>query len=357
MTSDGAVPGTATTPARGSLEVADGARPVIVVGAGIAGVSCARALHDAGVPVLVLDRGRRMGGRMAVRTERLATGPHPVDIGASYFTVRDERFATVVEDWRGAGLAEEWTDTFHIASPDGVAGTRTGIMRWRATRGLRSLVEHLADGLDVVAARDVAEVGPDALGVPRVDGEAAAAVVLAMPDPQAVDLLPEDLAADLGLTGGHAWSPTVCVWGLWSRRWWPDLDGVFVEGSPVVSWLADDGRRRGDDAAVLVAHTTAIFTAGRLDNPGSVLGPVLEELPRLLGGPMPKPLWVRAHRWSLALPLHPHDAPFALHGRFGVCGDGWGPRPRVEQAWLSGRDLADALTPRLLAAQAGGEPP
>lgn len=40
------------------------ARPVIVVGAGMAGLTCARALHRAGVEVLVLERDERIGGRM-----------------------------------------------------------------------------------------------------------------------------------------------------------------------------------------------------------------------------------------------------------------------------------------------------
>ena len=52
--------------------------PVIVVGAGISGVAAARELRDAGLPVVVLDRGRRIGGRMASRT----IDGRPVDIGA-----------------------------------------------------------------------------------------------------------------------------------------------------------------------------------------------------------------------------------------------------------------------------------
>ena len=40
------------------------ASPVIVVGAGLAGLTCARRLHRAGVPVLVLDAADRAGGRL-----------------------------------------------------------------------------------------------------------------------------------------------------------------------------------------------------------------------------------------------------------------------------------------------------
>jgi predicted NAD/FAD-dependent oxidoreductase len=334
--------------------------PVVVVGGGIAGFSCARVLHDAGVPVRVIDRAKRVGGRMAVRTEVLSgrnhpvdtvnhpvdTVNHPVDIGASYFTVTDDRFAAIADSWRERGLAGIWTDTFALLTPQGLAGATTGIPRWSASAGLRSLVEDLATGIPVTIGVEVEEVDLD--GGLVVDGARAAAVVLAVPEPQGYDLLPEPVAEELGLGRGLDWAPTIAIWAAWPERWWPELNGAFVDGSPVVSWIADDGSRRGDGAAVLVAHVTGVFAAGRLDQPGSAVRPVLAELGALLGAPAPpEPLWSRAHRWALASPRHPHDAPYALHGSgIGVCGDAWGPRPRVEQAWTSGYLLGAELLTR-----------
>jgi renalase len=321
---------------------------VVVVGAGISGVACARALHAAGVAVRVRERASHPGGRMAVRTAELAAGPHAVDVGASYFTVRDDRFAQVAERWREKGLAREWTDTFHLATPTGLSGTTTGPRRWSAARGLRSLVVDLADGLDVHAGRPVARVQPGSAH-PMVDGEPAAAVVLAMPDPQAANLLPETVAADLGLTGRREWAPALCVWAGWPQRWWPELDGAFVDDSPVLRWVCDDGRRRGDGTPVLVAHTTAIVAAGHLGRPEAALPAVLAELPAVLGtDPAPEPELARVERWAQASPLHLHEALFGLHpAMIGVCGDGWGPQSRVEQAWLSGHLLGEDLARRL----------
>ena len=48
--------------------MSDHTAPVVVIGAGFAGLCCARELHRAGVPVLVLEAERQVGGR--VRTER-----------------------------------------------------------------------------------------------------------------------------------------------------------------------------------------------------------------------------------------------------------------------------------------------
>ncbi|MSO32728.1 MAG: FAD-dependent oxidoreductase, partial [Ilumatobacteraceae bacterium] len=59
---------------------------VVVVGAGIAGLTAARALSHAGHSVIVLDKGRSVGGRMATRR----IGDATVDHGAQFFTVRSD---------------------------------------------------------------------------------------------------------------------------------------------------------------------------------------------------------------------------------------------------------------------------
>ena len=162
-----------------------GAREVVVVGAGISGVACARELRSAGVDVRLLDRGRRPGGRMASRR----FDGRPADIGASYLTVSDDDFAAVVEQWRAAGLARPWTDTFTALTPGAEPESKQGPVRWGTPGGIRTLIEALADGLDVVPGHEVGRVARGRDGALEVDGEPARAVVLAMPDPQAARLL------------------------------------------------------------------------------------------------------------------------------------------------------------------------
>jgi renalase len=312
--------------------------PVVVVGGGIAGVACARTLADGGVDVVVHDRGRRIGGRMA----RVTRDGRAVDVGASYLTARGDRFAAVVDDWRRRGLARPWTDTFHLVDADGLTGTTTGPMRWAAPGGLRSLVEDLATGLAVRHPSEVADVGPGT----AVDGRPAAAVVLAMPDPQAVDLLAEELVQERAALD-RGWEPALALVAAWEQRRWPDLDGAFVQDSPVLTWLADDGRRRGDGAPVLVAHSTPVAAAHWLDEPGAALIPMLTELRSLLRIDR-EPRWAEVRRWSLATPGSPRDDPYLLTDNLvGACGDGWGSRPRVEGAYASGRALGEELVRRL----------
>jgi renalase len=315
------------------------AAPVPVVGAGIAGLACARALAAAGLPVRVLDRGRSPGGRMASRTMH----GRPVDIGASYLTaVPGSAFATVVEEWVGRGLARPWTDTFAVAGPDGLEQRKTGPLRYAAPGGPRGLVEDLAVGLDVESGRTVTAVGPG----PVVDGEAAPAAVLAVPDPQAHRLL-DPHGAPARLAAGTAWQPVLAVVLGWSRREWPaDLHGAFVHGSTVLDWVADDGDRRGDGAPVLVAHTTAGLAARHLTEPEGAVPAVVAAVREALGIPA-APEWTSVMRWSHARPADPREEPFGLADGIGLCGDGWSAPAKVAGAWTSGTALGEDLAGRL----------
>jgi len=317
-------------------------QPVIVVGAGIAGVACARELAAAQVPYRLLDRGRRIGGRMAVRT----VDGRPIDLGASYFTAHDPEFAKQVEVWTARGLARPWTDTFRIATPDGVQGTKTGPVRYAAARGLRALVEDLAAGLNVENPVEVLDVTVGASG-PMVDGAAATAVVLAMPDPQALDLLADDLVAERKVLGELTWEPVLALAARWPERTWPDLDGVFVNDSPVLTFVADDGARRGDGAPVLVAHADPVFSARHLDEPEDAAPAMLAELKAVLGL-SGLPAWQLVKRWGVAKPMAGRDDPYFLGAAdVGLAGDGWHGGPRIEAAYLSGRALGAELVRRL----------
>lgn len=68
-------------------------RHFAIVGAGIAGVACARTLVQAGHRVTVFEWNRQPGGRMASEPTPFGS----FDSGAQYFTVRDPRFMRVLQ--------------------------------------------------------------------------------------------------------------------------------------------------------------------------------------------------------------------------------------------------------------------
>ncbi len=316
----------------------------MVAGAGIAGITCARALSEAGHRVVVHDTGRRPGGRLALRRYGEGNAERVVDIGGSYFTTSDPAFAAVAADWEARGLAHPWTDTFTAIGGE-KQGARTGPVRWSAPGGLRSLVADHAAGLDVRQSSPVASVRVDD-GRPVVDGEVVDAVVLAMPDPQARRLLPEDHWAHAALDDPYL--PSLALTAGWAERTWPDEHGWFVNEHPDIDWIADDGSRRGDGAPVLVAHATAERARQHLAEPASAAEAMIAAVRDVLPVPQAEPSLVHVQRWTFARPANTREERHALGDDLvGLCGDSWGPRSSVEQAFLSGRSLAAALLERL----------
>jgi hypothetical protein len=310
---------------------------VVVVGAGVAGLACARVLADAGVPVRVVERGRVCGGRLA--TKRY--DGRRTDIGAAYFTAQDPDFAALVARWQSSGLVREWTDTLSVLDPDG-AHKVTGPMRWAAPGGLRSLAEDLAAGLDVTTEHEVEWIEPG----PRVDGVEADAVVLAMPGPQALRILDPSLGQARNAVHDQEWLPSLAVTLVYPARDWSDFHGAFVNDHPVLQTVCDDGERRGDGAPVLVAHTTAEFAEHFTADPAAA-GDEVEVAVRSVLGLSDRPLAVHVHRWTYARPSQAGRAEFHLDGQgIGIAGDAWG-HPRVETAWVSGTALGRALVLRL----------
>ena len=343
---------------------------IAVVGAGISGLAAAEVLAAAGAQVHVIDMGENPGGRMAVRD--LSDGPwsgHVVDIGPAYFTAEDEQFRAQVHQWQERGLVREWFSTATVV--EAVDRRRApGPMRYAATAGLRSLPRTMLAELtampNVTSALktrvtslalhdkglhidiDDAAPGPAeesaASSLGSVVGGATVydAVVLACPDPQALRLLQADAFAGVrSRLGEAAWEPAISCTMVLPQVIWPAEDFWFVNDSAVIVNIADDGARRGDGAAVLVAHSTSAHAREHFDNPDAAVPAMVAEVTRVLGVEI-EPLHVISKRWGLARPTAARHALLAWdeQTRMAVCGDGWAGKPRIEGAWLSGRAAA-----------------
>lgn len=75
-----------------------------VIGGGLAGIKIASLLGEAGHEVTVFEKSRGLGGRLANRR----TDWGALDIGAQYFTVRDDGFHNDVLRWEQAGVVQVW---------------------------------------------------------------------------------------------------------------------------------------------------------------------------------------------------------------------------------------------------------
>jgi renalase len=330
--------------------------PVVVVGAGIAGLACARALTDGGLPVTVLERGRRVGGRMASRR----VGGTVADLGAQYVTAEEPELEALLRRLAATGQAEPWATRLHQAERGRISGggaSETGRVRWAFPDGMATPAERLALGLPVRLATRATGLGRAgrAWQVRTADGELTArAVVLALPAPEALPLLGGDsgLAGLAAAAGRAAYDPCWALAAGYPDAPPPTWRGLFVRGREALAWVAhDSSKRRDPPATVLVAHATGDWTrAHQRADPELVTTELVTALARVAGRWAGKPAWTTHQLWPHAQLRHGTDEPWLLaDGRapVGCCGD-WCAGPKVEGAWRSGHRLAAALLDRLV---------
>jgi hypothetical protein len=304
----------------------------LVIGAGMAGIACARALQDAGCPVRVIDKGRGIGGRMATRRVATDAGELRFDHGAQYVTARDPGFASLLEGSQAAAL---WADgaahPHHVGLP-----------------GMSGLPRALAEGLDVsqgVTATAVRPAGP--LWQVATDATVIEAerVVLTVPAPQVAALIGADhpLAARLedvriapGLTLMAAF-PADAPAPFASRR--------FEDGP--LAFIARDSSKPGrpDGAVTWVAQAGPAWSTAHLDEDTATIAQrMLPLLCAEIGAAADSALYTAAHRWRYARVTTPLGQPFLTDatGTLQLGGD-WCLAGRVEAAWTSGRAIAEDI--------------
>jgi len=319
---------------------------VIVIGAGISGLLAAAGLQSGGARVLVLDKGRGVGGRLATRR----TDSGVFDHGAQFFTARDPQFRSRVEEWQAAGIVKAWATGFALA--DGTF-KRDGETRFCGVSGMSSIAKHLAHGLDVRVNAKVVRVQTEGRGwvVTTDAGErfSGRALLLTPAVPQSLELLatgdfllPEPVRGELRQI---AYAPCLAVLAqLSGPSRIPDPGGLWFEGEPI-SWMADNQRKgvsSGAGAAVTI-HAGPQFSRAHWESPeGEVTATLLAAAAPWLGN---VPVQTQLHRWRYSLPLRVHPercvvvrepAPLVF------AGDAFG-GPRVEGAALSGLAAGAAL--------------
>lgn len=326
---------------------------VVVVGAGICGLACARELASAGRRVLVLERARGVGGRCATRRVE----GQPVDFGVAFLHGRDPEFLAALERVPAARL-DGWPVAVSGAGrpcqPDAFS---PGERRLAWAEGISAFPKELAAGLEVRLRTAVSSIEPEGAKVTlRIeDGAAVDAdeVVLALAAEQAHALLgtipraPHEIESARGLLALTRSQPCLALIALYAPATpAPPWHALYPIGSRVLQLASHDSSKRpraGLLAMVYQAH--ARWSRDHLEDPDWP-DELLREATRLLGPWAGRPSVRQAHRWLHAR----NDRSAELAGpilltlpggaRLGVCGDRFAPGAGAEAAWRSGRAMA-----------------
>ncbi len=306
-----------------------------VVGAGIAGLSCAEGLARQGHDVVLFDKGRGPGGRMSTRRMETPRGVASFDHGAQYFTVRDKDFESQVGTWIAEGVVARW--------PAAGVGAHVGVPAMNSP--VRQLAgRHVVHWASLVTAVERRGAGWRL----RIGGGVEHDVdllVIAVPAEQAAALLAE-VAPDLSSRAGTAISaPCWTAMVAFSEPVAVSADCWTGRGEQAVGWAARNSAkpgRTGPESWVVQAGPG--WSRRHIDaRPDQVAEALIAGLSDELGTRLPPPLAVAAHLWRFARCAEGGGGVILDEGRrLGLCGD-WSIGPRVESAWVSGARLAERI--------------
>lgn len=303
-----------------------------IIGAGMAGLTCAGRLSANGHSVRLFDKGRGPGGRMSSRRVELDGDTVHFDHGAQFFTARDKRFLREVERWEADGVVAPW--------PEAREDAWVGLPAMSAPVRAMAATANVSFGAHVETVRAVGTgwklVGE---GLPR---EIYDAVISAVPAEQVSPLF-ASVAPDIAaLAKRTASDPCWTMMVVFAER--PDLPDT-VRASGPIGWAARNASKPGRGIAECwVVQASSAWSGEHVEDEREAVSTLLlDHLRDLAGGALPAIRHVDTHRWRYAMSGNAgRGALWDAEWHIGACGD-WLHGPRVENAFLSGWELAQTV--------------
>jgi predicted NAD/FAD-dependent oxidoreductase len=316
---------------------------ILIIGAGLAGLSAANDLQQAGHQVLVIDKGRGLGGRLAGRRIGDATFDH----GAQFMTAREPRFRAAVADWIAAGVTEEWYSSY--------PGQPNGHPRYRGVPTMTAVAKHLAIGLDIMRATRVVTVSQQHVGwlanLDNGDRVNAKKLLITSPVPQALELLeginiPADKQARLERI---EYESCIAVMAILDGPTAIAAPGAIALEEGPIAWISDNLQKGVSKIPAVTIHGSGEYSAEHLDHNRMQIGQqLIDAAAQHLGDA--QVIEYQVHGWRYSKPSNVDPDPCLLLSDstalppLAVAGDAFaGPRfeGAVQSGWAAARALMD----------------
>ncbi|MCU0538077.1 MAG: FAD-dependent oxidoreductase [Hydrococcus sp. Prado102] len=329
----------------------------VIVGAGLAGLVCARQLQQAGLKVVILEKSRGVGGRVATR--RLYDTC--VDRGLPFLEIQGEQTQQLVQQLCNRNILQLWTGNVYELHSQNSWKLSEPTNRYIVPEGINAIAKFLAADLEIwreylVKKITASEDGSFLLESNPSDNYpnqlTAKAVVVAIPAPQALALLESSQLRDRLATVQY--DPCITVTAGYASERQANLRNLnpawqavkFIDRPDLALAILDSSKRDRSQQPVFVIHSTAQFAQNFLDvDDLRAAGELLcDRAAQLLLPWLNTPQWCQVHRWRYAFPSRSLGSPCltATPLPFVCCGD-WCEGNLVEGALTSGLAAADEI--------------
>lgn len=275
---------------------------VVIIGAGIGGLSAARELNAKGLNVAVLEARDRVGGRV------FSDSKYGLDLGATWYWPSEPRITTLVSDLGLETFPQYISGDAIYQTPDGVEriqGNPIDVYSGRFTQGAQSLAEALANELPAGSIRlnepvvQVQSIDKEIQAITKSTTYTAQHVVLALPPALAVTtleftpLLPEQLHKLARIT--PVWMGAITkVVAIYSEPFWRE-DGL---AGSAISYVGP--MREVHDMSGLDGKPAALFGFApptKVSQPTPSKESLLEQLVLLFGPKAAEPKELFINDW------------------------------------------------------------
>ncbi len=334
---------------------------IAIIGAGIAGLSCASALQNAGFNVTLFEKSRGPSGRLSTRV----TPQWQCDHGAQYFTARDPLFFAEVKRWLKADVATLWQPSLQVydgeyfSAKDSEQTLKTS--RYVGYPQNNAPAKWLADSLNIQTESTVIGITQQAqqwqistkehgLNPQNFD-----AIVLAIPAPQAAVLLKNTASSAYEISASVVMQPCFALMLHLSQTIPCEFDGLFIN-SGLLSWIARDSAKPGrlnqanNGTETWVLHATSQWSKAHIaDEKDTIAQVMLAEFTYIIQRSNAASHTIKVesqqlHGWLYADCEQYLNSVFHYDNanKIGLCGD-WLNGGKLQGAWLSGLKLAQHL--------------
>ena len=294
----------------------------------MAGLSAARILTQKGYEVIVLDKGRGVGGRMSTRTVENAKADH----GAQYFSVKTPEFQTLISELQSDNVTAEW----HLAQRENV--------RYIGAKGMNTIPKKMASLSSVLVNEKVVLIENNTVKTESGNIYPFDKLVITIPIPQVIDLFQNSKMLfsenDKSVLGEIKYEPCIAVVAVLKEPTKIVSGGIILENQPV-SWIADNFQKGITQIPTVTIHASSAYSVKRFDDDvHEVAKDMLSSVNQYINSE--NIVSSQIHRWRFSNATKRHEAHFYQIENHAIylAGDGFG-MGNVEGAFLSGYHLGN----------------